>query len=161
MKDNNCIVTYTVAGIGERRKFFDDDARRDAINYICNPQKAVYTGCRNVSCVENAAEEMKETAQHFGKDSGKRIRHSIISFDENSGVTAEEARNCAEEIIDHYKDFQIVYAVHGNTDNTHVHLVMNQISFTDGQRYQGKKKDFYDFLQQLRDVTHRPVMYVK
>lgn len=104
---------------------------------------------------------MKETAQHFGKDSGKRIRHSIISFDENSGVTAEEARNCAEEIIDHYKDFQIVYAVHGNTDNTHVHLVMNQISFTDGQRYQGKKKDFYDFLQQLRDVTHRPVMYVK
>lgn len=100
MKD---IVTYTVAGIGERQKFFDDDARRDAINYICNPQKAVYTGCRNVSCVENAAEEMKETAQHFGKDSGKRIRHSIISFDENSGVTAEEARNCAEEIIDHYK----------------------------------------------------------
>ena len=42
MKDNNCIVTYTVAGIGERQKFFDDDARRDAINYICNPQKAVY-----------------------------------------------------------------------------------------------------------------------
>ena len=124
MKD---IVTYTVAGIGERQKFFDDDARRDAINYICNPQKAVYTGCRNVSCVENAAEE----------------------------------RNYAEGIIDYYKNFQIVYAVHGNTDNTHVHLVMNQISFTDGQRYQGKKKDFYDFLQQLRDVTHRPVLYVK
>lgn len=157
----NNVITYSVTGIGERKKFFDDDARRDSIKYICNPQKAVYTGCRNVSCVKNAAEEMKKTAQSFGKDSGKRIRHSIISFDENSGVTEEEARDCAEKIVSYYSDYQTVYAVHGNTDNVHVHFVMNQVSCTDGHRYQGKKSDFYGFLQHVKDVTHRPVIYVK
>lgn len=99
------------------------------------------------------------------------LAQNLGCYDFYPGIDSEEALGRAYieemEMLDvpdnvlPYKDFQIVYAVHGNTDNTHVHLVMNQISFTDGQRYQGKKKDFYDFLQQLRDVTHRPVMYVK
>lgn len=159
MKD---YITYTVTGIGEHGKFFDNNAYRDSINYIFSPEKAAYIGGCNVSCAERAAQEMEQTAEIFHKNKGKRVRHSIISFDAKSGMDAENAKICADKIIQYYApEYQIVYAVHDNTDNVHIHLVMNQIAYTDGHRYQGKKKDFYDFQKYIGDITKRPVIYAK
>ena len=52
MKD---IVTYTVAGIGERQKFFDDDARRDAINlHLQSTKSSVYRLPQCLLCRERS-----------------------------------------------------------------------------------------------------------
>ena len=34
------MATYKVAGVGEHGKFFDGNSYQDAINYVCNPQRA-------------------------------------------------------------------------------------------------------------------------
>lgn len=154
--------TYRVIGIGERGKFFDENAYHDANAYIFNHKKAVYIGGAGITSAETAAEEMQQVARYFGKDKGKRVRHSVLSFAEKENVTAEQADRFAKEIIQFYApEFQITYAVHENTDDTHIHFLMNQISHQDGHRYEGKKKDYYGFMEHIKSVTHFPVIPVK
>ena len=156
------MATYQVTGIGEHQKFFDDNSYNDCINYIFNPQKAAYIGGCNISSAQTAAAEMEQTAIAFGKNSGKHVRHSIVSFDRQEHITPEQANDYAQRIVQHYSpEYQIVYAIHTNTDEVHIHLVMNQISYLDGHRYGGKKKDYYDFMQHIRRVTHLVVIPVK
>lgn len=153
------MATYTVVGIGEHGKFFDENAYHDVNNYIFNPSKAAYVGGANITSSETAAKEMQEVAKAFGKDKGKRVRHSVLSFAKTENVTPEQANEFAKQIIQFYApDFQISYAVHNNTDDTHVHFVMNQISYKDGHRYEGKKHDYYGFMKHIKGITHFPVI---
>lgn len=155
------MASYKVIGVGEKNKFFDEDSYRNVINYIINPVKAAYVGGANVSSMETAAEEMQYVAEYYNKDFGKRLRHSVLSFEED-WVTAEMANNWAMQIIEFYApEYQIVFAVHCNTDNIHIHFVMNHISFVDGHRYRGKKKDYYDFQGYIRQMCGLPVKLVK
>lgn len=55
----------------------------------------------------------------------------------------------------------MVYAVHTNTDDLHIHFVMNQTAFTDGHKYNGKKLDYYQFLNYMSSVMHHKVVPVK
>lgn len=127
-----------------------------------DPRKAVYTGFCNLASVDSAPEEMEQTAISFGKNKGKRIRHSELSFSKEEHVTPELANQYAHGIIQHYApEYQVVYAVHNNTDHLHIHFVMNQVSYVDGHRYQGKKKDYHDLLRHIRSVTHFPVIPVR
>lgn len=156
------MATYKVIGIGQRGKFFDDRAYQDAASYIFNPSKASFIGGAGISSAYTAAEEMRETAIEFGKNKGKRIRHSVLSFDDRDHVTPEQANDYALQIIQHYApEYQIIYSVHTNTDNPHIHFVMNQISHVDGHRYAGKKRDYYDFQRHMKRVTHLPILLSK
>ena len=156
------MATYKVCGIGEHRKFFDDRAYHDAIHYILNPSKAAAIGGAGVTSPHTAAEEMRQNAVAFEKDKGKRARLSILSFEEAECVTPEQAFEYGEQIIQHYaSEFQIVYAVHTNTKNIHIHFVMSQVSYIDGHRYRGKKKDYYSFQRHMKAVTHLPVYLTK
>ena len=156
------MATYKVIGIGEHGKFFDNHAYQDAVHYIFNPDKASYIGGTGVSSMSTAAEEMQKTAVNFGKDCGKRLRHSVLSFDEKEHISPEQAKEFADKIIQHYApEYQILYSVHTNTDNPHIHFVMNQISFVDGHRYAGKKQDYYAFHRYMKRVTHLPILLSK
>lgn len=152
------MAIYKVCGVGERGKFFDDYAYFNAINYIFNPEKAVIVGGSGISSYANAVDDMRGIAIKFGKDTGKRIRHSILAFEESENVGIDEAGAFAEGIIAYYApEYQIVYAIHTNTKHLHIHFVMNQISYVDGHRYDGKKKDYYDFRNHMKHVTHLPI----
>ena len=93
--------TYKVAGRGEKNKFFDEAAYNSAVNYVLDPEKAVYAGGCNISSVQLAAQEMEETAMEFGKENGKKVRHSVLSFGENEHVTPEQADRFAKKIIEY------------------------------------------------------------
>ena len=156
------MAVYNVIGVGQHGKYFDETSYRDVTNYIFNPCSAVYIGGAGITSTETAAKEMKETAIKFGKDKGKHLRHSVLSFDNREGVSPEQADEYAKKIIDYYApQYQITYAVHNSTDNVHIHFVMNQISYVDGHRYRGKKKDYYDFKRHMGHITHRHIALAK
>lgn len=153
------MATYKVFGKGEYKKFFDENAYRDATNYIFNSQKALYVGGCNITSTQTAAQEMEQTAIKFGKNKGKRVRHSVLSFEKREHVTPEEADTYAQKIVSHYApEYQVGYAVHTNTEDIHIHFVMNQISYADGHRYRGKKREYYEFLNHAKHVTHLPII---
>lgn len=158
----NNTYTYKVTGLGQKNKFHDDNAYHDSIHYITNPQKAMYVGSCNIKDINHAAEEMEAVSESYGKNHGKRVRHSILSFGSRSGLSPEQAAQYASQIIQHYApEYQMVYALHVNTDDLHVHFVMNQTAFTDGHKYSGKKLDYYQFLDHIRNVTHHKVIPVR
>lgn len=156
------MANYNVIGVGQHRKYFDEHAYHDVSNYIFNPRSAVYVGGAGITSAETAAEEMQQTAIKFGKNKGKRLRHSTLSFDSNEHVSPEQANEFAQKIIQFYApEYQIAYSVHDSTDHVHIHFIMNQVSHVDGHRYQGKKKDYYDFKRYMGKVTHLPIIPVK
>ena len=151
------MAVYQVIGVGEHKKYFDENSYYDVINYILS--HAVYYGAANIHSIHTAADEMRNVAIAFNKGKGKRVRHSVLSFGDWENVTPEIADAFAQKIILHYADdFQIVYAVHANTDEVHIHFVMNQISFLDGHRYPGDKADYYRFRKWIKQIIHRPVI---
>lgn len=137
----------------ETGKYNDNDARKSVIEYILQPCKAkgdlygyynIYTEC--------AHEEMENTANNFNKNNGIRLRHWIISFSKSEVASASIVYMIGEDVVKFFKDYQVVYAVHSNTDNFHIHLVINSISFVDGSRYKGSKRDFYALNNHIKQV---------
>ena len=83
----------------------------------------------------------------YGKNHGVRLRHSVLSFEEKEHISHSVANMIADSIALYYaSEYQIVYAVHEDTDTVHIHFVMNQVSYTDGHKYSGSKQKYYDFI---------------
>ncbi len=158
------MATYEVIGVGEYAKYFDEQAYQNTVQYVLNREHTAYCGGANIEDLNSAAEEMEAVAVQYGKNSGKRVRHSVLSFSraEEERISPQVANFYAKRIVEYYApEYQIIYGVHNNTDNLHIHFLMNQISYVDGHRYAGKKKDYYGFQKHIRNVTHLPIIAVK
>lgn len=149
------MAIYKVVGKKQDGKYFDDNSYRDVIAYCLKPDKVVhgYVGSRGIN-LDNAAYEMETVARVYHNNKQVRLRHSVISFDEDEHITAEQAAQIAEQAIRYFEDqYQILYAVHEDADHIHAHIVMNQISYQDGLKYSGTKKQHYDFVNYMKQVV--------
>lgn len=146
------MASYKV--IHRPNQYHDANALDDVLGY-CLQDRKTPSGLifgRNVD-VDYAASEMNDVAAAYGKDSGLRLRHSVLSFSPDEEITEIEIAEIAQQAIDYYgKQYQIVAAVHEDTDDTHIHFVMNQVSYKDGTRYRGKKDDYYRFQHHLKGI---------
>lgn len=121
-----------------------------AIDYILKDEKTMnglLTG--SVNCIkENAYECMKETKRLYGKMDKRQGYHLIISFEENE-CDGDTAMKVIEEFVHEYleSDYEVVYAVHTNTDHIHGHIIWNSVRFTDGYKYHYKKGDWEKDIQ--------------
>ncbi len=90
------------------------------------------------------SEEMLKIKQYFRKETGKQIRHFIVSFEGNTIFNAYDAYILGFQIAAYYADrYQIVFGVHEDTDNLHIHFAFNSVSFVDGIKYSGGVADMY------------------
>ena len=138
-------------------KYHDDEAFESVISYCIRPEKTPtdWIGGFGVN-INQAAFEMKRLAKAYGKESGLRLRHMVLSF------SAEETKQLGAHALETiYKiaayaagyygmEHQIIYAVHEDAKNYHVHFVMNTVSFLDGKKYRGNKGDYYRFQAYLK-----------
>ena len=148
------MAIYKVIGKGQDRKYFDDNALNEVISYIFRPNKipSRYIGGYGVH-LKDSAEQMNMVAILYGKNHGVRLRHSVLSFEEKEHISHSVANMIADSIALYYApEYQIVYAVHEDTDTVHIHFVMNQVSYTDGHKYSGSKQEYYDFINYMRNI---------
>lgn len=123
-----------------------------AIDYILKPEKTMnglLTGSAN--CIkENAYECMKETKALWGKLDKRQGYHLIISFEENE-CNEDIAMKVIQEFVHEYleSDYEVVYAVHNNTEHMHGHIIWNSVRFTDGLKYRYSKGDWERIIQPL------------
>jgi hypothetical protein len=80
---------------------------------------------------------MKLIKSAFYKRSGVQLKHFIVSFsnEDMCRLSVEEMMDLAWQISAYLKEYQIVYGVHLDTDHTHIHFVMNTVSFEDGHKF--------------------------
>ncbi|MCR5338999.1 MAG: relaxase/mobilization nuclease domain-containing protein [Lachnospiraceae bacterium] len=103
------------------------------LTYVTNEVKTlhgVYIGCKNVSDIRNATAEMMQVKQFFGKTGGRVALHGIISLDEEESdkKNAGKLMLLLSDLLDRvFPDHQAVYAVHTNTENLHIHFIVNTV----------------------------------
>lgn len=104
------------------------------VSYVMNDLKTLqglYVGARHISDIQSATNEMMQIKEFHNKMGGRVALHGIISLPtresgkENAGKLILLADELLEEI---FPDNQAVYAVHTNTDNLHVHFVVNTVA---------------------------------
>lgn len=137
------------------QKYADPLAYQQLPDYIMRADKTpnCYIGGFAVH-PQYAAEEMQAVSAAYGQDRGVRLRHWIISFDKNELSDTWHADQFARQACRFYAEtYQIVYSVHEDAAHLHIHFIMNMISYLDGTRYGGKKKDFYDYLRNLHGIA--------
>lgn len=104
------------------------------VSYVINDIKTLqglYVGGRHISDIQNATNEMMQVKEFHNKLGGRVALHGIVSLPvgesgkENAGKLMMLADNLLEEI---FPDHQAIYAVHTNTENLHVHFVVNTVA---------------------------------
>ena len=149
------MATFKVIGLGQDGKYMDDYSREDVIAYVLRNDKTPHHCIGGAAVnVYNAFQEMTLLAQAFYKDSGLRLRHSVISFENSENIGINEVDQIARHAIAYYSGaYQIIYAVHEDAEHLHIHLVMNSVSYLDGKKYHGDKKDYYGFINYMKSVV--------
>ena len=150
------MATFKVIGKGEDGKYFDDLALKDVINYVLNPQKTKshLVGAYGVQ-IEFAAQQMEFVSRAYNNYDKLRLRHFIISFADSDCILPCDAIYIAQRAAEFYANrYQIIFGIHEDADHLHVHFVMNQVSYLDGRKYSGSKKEHYDFVNYMKDICY-------
>ena len=109
--------------------------------YVENDIKTVngaYIGTRNLISddVKSAVEEMMQVKKFYGKTGGRTALHGIISLQElESEVTnAEDLMKLCNDVLEElFPNHQAIFAVHTNTDDLHIHFIVNSVGL-DGKK---------------------------
>ena len=102
-----------------------------------------------------AYEEMVKVQNFYGKTEDRLARHFIISFDDTYCIDAETAVRLAYKIALYYSSrHQIIFGVHEDTGNIHIHFVLNTVSFVDGLKFSESPGEFARFKHYVENVIN-------
>lgn len=113
------------------------------VNYVLTDKRTGqlvnYYGGFNVNILR-ADEQMVLVKEYYHKTDSRKMRHFVVSFEED--VSPYDAYVLGLQIAAYYAGrYQIVFGVHEDTDNVHIHFVFNTVSFVDGLKYSGERSD--------------------
>lgn len=140
--------------VHEPKKYHDSSAYQNVLSYCLNLEKTPsgLIGGRNID-TDHAAEEMETISKAFGKTDKTKVRHFILSFSPREHMNPAEVAKIADQVAGFYSDrYQIVFAVHEDTDHPHIHFVINHVNFRDGRHYHGTKQDFYGLQSCIKKI---------
>lgn len=149
------MATYKVIGKCQNGKYTDSESREAVAHYCSQEYKMPHhiMGSRAVS-LDNTAEEMSIVAQVYHNDHQVRLRHSVIGFEQDE-VTLTDANQIAQEAVRYFgKEYQIVYYIHEDTNHLHIHMLMNQVSYLNGRKYHGDKKQHHNFVNHMKKAVN-------
>lgn len=112
---------------------------KNVIGYVSNDVKTVkgaYIGYKYILDEKSIPNEMMAIKAFYGKDTGRNALHGIISLDADESDINNAGKLmmlCSEFLQEVYPNHQAIYAVHTDTDNLHVHFVVNTVGL-DGKK---------------------------
>lgn len=146
-------IFKTANGTG---KYRDLRSRSDLISYITNPQKAPNHVFYAMVDPSDPVGHMNRIATQFGKTDGVQARHFVFSFLPTEVNSPSVASCIAQDIALYFgQEYQTVAAVHEDKAHLHIHVITNSISYVDGHRYYGKKREHYQTMKQVRHILRR------
>ena len=117
------------------------DAPEKLVDYVV--RKAIFSDGFAVD-LNHAAEQIHAVKSFWCETDGRQMVHFILAFDgyENVSLDNDEIIQIAERFCGlFYNRFQIVYGVHFDSGNIHIHFAMNNVSYIDGKRYLSNRYD--------------------
>ena len=115
------------------------------LSYVTDDIKTMdglYVGTRHISDVSHAVEEMMQVKEFYGKLDGRVATHGVISLDESESDPSHAGKLMLllDELMKQvFPENQVVYAVHTNTENLHIHFIINTVGL-DGKKIHMDRK---------------------
>jgi len=135
------------------------------INYILNDYKLLhnYWGGYNflkTPDTQNIIMQFQTLRKIYNKDNYVAMRHFVLSFSpEFDDVTPYQAAQIAERVAWIFAgEYQVIYAVHENTENPHIHFLVNPINIYTGKLLDMGKAAYKDLLFQIHVILQCPSM---
>lgn len=147
----------------DKRVAYVTNAEKTALNcgvrYVVNPEKteqSFFTAVLNCSSPEHAFREMAETKKRWRKTGGVLGYHFIQSFAPGE-VTPEQAHEIGMEFARRMfgSQYEVVVGTHLDKAHLHNHIVINSVSFVDGQKYHSSPESYYNAVRGTSDELCR------
>lgn len=130
---------------------------RNLLNYIVRDKKnggliKFWDTRGTLPNVDAACEEMIILQRFMERDNGRRMYHLILSFDEEiKDISC--VREIAVDVADYLgKNYQLLYGIHTDTKNYHIHIAMNAVCYRSGKKWHKEKKEFLKWTQFLKGI---------
>ena len=125
------------------------------VAYITNPEKTeqtFFTKTINCHTIETAYAEMMDTKRYWNKMGGVLGFHIIQSFVPGE-VTPTQAHEIGMEFCKRlFKGrFQVVIGTHLDKKHLHNHIIVNSVSYMDGNKYHSNPESYYQEVQKISD----------
>lgn len=105
---------------------------------------------------EYAFEEMDYIKNLFHKEDGREYKHFIFSFDSNMNLTVNKMMTIGVQIGSYFADgYQILMVLHLNTNNPHIHYVLNTVNMFTGNKFSITKGDFYNYKIYINQILQQ------
>lgn len=117
------------------------------LNYISKGYKTMdgqYCGTRGC-CNDDPARDFYSIKKAYHKTGGKQGEHFVLSLEANNKASYKECMTVGYEIADYFEDFQVAFALHKDTNNRHIHFVVNSVSYKDGHKFSQGPDDLNKF----------------
>lgn len=88
---------------------------------------------------------------------GKQFIECVLSLTSEESLYGNDFMSCIKEIdsyLAHYSEghYQLISCIHTNTDNLHVHIIMNNTDFMTGKRLVINKSDFFAICESINRI---------
>lgn len=117
-----------------------------------------YLGFGPYASIENLIEGFKEVQATHRSYTGVLARHEIVSFDQGDTLDVlgrQKIVSIAYRFALWYfnQGFQVVFAIHLDTDHLHIHYVLNTVNIFTGNKYHSNKNILKIERKYLEDVV--------
>lgn len=120
-----------------------------AIGYVLREDKTEPRLTYGINCSPaTVLEEMKTTKELWNKTSGRQYKHYALSYAPEDNITPRQALKNGVKLAKNnpaWKDFEVLVAVHTDTDKIHIHFIVNSVNCIDGHKLQESSQDLATF----------------
>lgn len=102
------------------------------------------------------ARQMMNTKKNYEQTEGRMMLHYVVSFSEEMMklIAPLDALNLGYAIMDMaFKEYQVVFGVHEDTDNLHIHFAVNSTNYCTGRQFSLSEQGFYYMCKNIEDLV--------
>lgn len=139
---NGTAISNPQAQLGRECRYIENDVKTLGGAYI---------GSVNLisSDMKDAVKEMMDVKEFYNKTDGRAALHGIISLPEQESDISNASKLmqlCEDTLKELFPNHQAIFAIHTNTENLHVHFIVNSVGLNGTKIHQNK---YF-----MRDVMH-------
>ena len=102
---------------------------------------------------ESAFEEMATVKQIWNQTDRRQYKHFMFSFDSDIKLSKNDLMDVGYKIGAYYaNEYQILMVMHSNTNNTHIHYILNTVNMFTGKKFSITKRDIYNYKLYINQI---------
>lgn len=102
--------------------------------------------------VSGIIDDFKKLKNLHNKTGGVQIKHIIISFEKKPDLKPRRLKKLIIKTLKYFgNQYQLVYAVHEDTNNLHIHIGINSVSFA-GEKFNFRAKKQHEFTIRTKKI---------